>query len=121
MLRWHARPGTRTRRARPAGGRRGRRARRGAGRAWRGGRRQDRPPRVRGRGRARVSDRSDLPGRGRDGAALFGGPAAVLSVLRAHGAPPTAPARSPWRRLRTDDGAGAESVPGRTGGPRTAG
>src|ERR1700730_16922940 len=95
-----ARPGTRTRGARPVAGRRARRAWGRVGDAWRRGRRQDRPARIRGRGRARVSDRPDVGGRGGDGAPVRGGSPAVFPVLRAYGPPPAAPARRAWRRVR---------------------
>ena len=51
-----------------------------------------------------VSDRADVRGRGGDGAPVRGGSAAVFPVPRAYGAPPAAPARGAWRRVRTDWG-----------------
>src|SRR3954447_2957633 len=114
------RPGTRARAAQPVTGRRARRAWRRVGGAWRSGRRQDRPARLCGRGWARVSDCPHGWGRGRYGTPVRGGAAAVLFVPRAYGPPPAAPARGAWRRVRTQYGAGAESVLGRTGGPRPA-
>ena len=52
--------------------------------------------------------------------AVRGAAAAVLADPRPHRAPARAPARRARRRVRAQRRAGAESVPGRAGGPRPA-